>query len=77
MSQLDKSGPAFPVPCSGSEVKYFEGMTLRQWYAGMALQGMIGRVDAIYSAGMARAEAIAEWAYEQADAMLQQREATP
>ena len=35
MAQPDDGGPAFPV---GSA---YAGMTLRQWYAGMALQGLI------------------------------------
>ena len=77
MSQPN-GGPAFPF---SAQVRYtnelghagmtdFCGMTLRQWYAGLAMQGMIIRTDAI---GMAKAETLASWAYQQADAMLAQR----
>ena len=60
--------PAFPVPDTcypNGEIQYgSHGMTLRQWYAGMALQGLIaagfGNPD-----GTAAVQAVA-----QADALI-------
>lgn len=34
ISEIPDGGPAFPVPLQHDDV----GMTLRQWYAGMAMQ---------------------------------------
>lgn len=48
-----------------------EGMTLRDYLAGQALAGFT--VDYC----MESAEKIAEWAYQQADAMLKEREKEP
>lgn len=46
---IDDGGPAFPVPmipCDReggyTEVRY-QGMTLRQWYAGQALNGILSQ----------------------------------
>ena len=44
---------------------YAPGMTLRQWYAGMALQGLVTRN------GATGFENLAAWAFQQADAMLE------
>ena len=62
---------AFPVtdrnagPASG-------GMTLRDYFAAAAMQGLCSNPrDGV---GECRAEIIAGWAYEQADAMLAARE---
>ena len=71
MSQPD-GGPAFPVADTREGlINTSFGMTLRDWFAGMALQGFLSRSDAI---GMSLADALATWAYEQADAMLKARE---
>ena len=40
----DTSGPAFPMMRDQSHEERFiiePGMTLRQWYAGLAMQGML------------------------------------
>lgn len=60
-------GPAFPIAgeCCG--------MTIRQWYAGMALQGeLASQNDAcgFYTAGNAGAKSAAKRAFEMADAMI-------
>jgi hypothetical protein len=56
-------GPAFPsVHPHGRE----EGMTLRDYFAAKAMQGLAREID-----DEARA---ARWCYEMADAMLSQRE---
>lgn len=65
MSQPD-GGPAFPqaVPFPGD---------LRDWFAGMALQGLLAE-PANTNANPAQ---IAAWAYDHADAMLRQRAHDP
>ena len=75
MSAKDDGGPAFPLaPCGTGDPRDgmaggSEGMTLRDWFAGMALQGIIasGRV-CVDHADAARD------AYCYADAMLAARE---
>ena len=66
-------GPAFPMPESrfpdgvlNQEAVY--GMTLRDYFAAKAMQGMMH--DVTQPVG----EVIAGWAYEVADAMLKARE---
>lgn len=55
------------------------GMTLRDWFAGMAMQGMLGGMgfDAPLSHKASPAPVYAETAYEFADAMIAAREAKP
>ncbi len=73
MSDIKDGGPAFPGqmptgfdPRSGN---YFEGMTLRDWFAGQAACGYCSREDSI----RAHYDAIAADAYGIADAMLEAR----
>ena len=42
MNEIDHGGSAYPVP----EYSGDHGMTLRQWYAGMALQGRLSGPEA-------------------------------
>ena len=59
----DTSGPAFPYEPSRSN---FPGMTLRQWYAGLAMQALLtNSLEA-----MAEIPTIKQVAYAMADAML-------
>lgn len=58
-------GPAFPVSIPGVGDNGWHGMTLRDWFAGMAMQGMC----AAYPPGTTFKE-VAEKAYRMADAML-------
>jgi hypothetical protein len=67
-------GLAFPLKYTqqygdDAGIQYVEpGMTLRDWFAGMALSGMnIGDPEISF-------EKLSEWAYKQADAMIAQRE---
>jgi len=61
-------GPAFPNwKCGGM----FDGMTLRDWFAGMALQGQLAS-DNPHSA--IPSENVAFYAWEIADAMLAARD---
>ena len=61
MSETRDGGPAFP------DNRWQDGMSLRDWFAGMALQGIL--------AHQADWEGMEEWAYERADRMLAAREA--
>ncbi len=70
----DKTGgPAFPSVTPPFEdvpgVRY-SGMSLRDWFAGMTLQGIVAS-DADMNINNDKA---AEWSYAQADAMIAQRE---
>ena len=64
----DTGGPAFPVviPLDQS-AEFHMGMTLRDYFAAKAMQGLL-------DAAMAECE-IAKAAYEMADAMLKARQA--
>ena len=70
MNACDDDGPAFPVPAD----RVFRGMTLRDYFAAKALQGLLsaGR-HAQYGNGDMPSEALA--CYEFADAMLKARKA--
>lgn len=63
--------PAFPTDAQSSlQHDHYEGMTLRDYFAAKAMQGLIASNDA--GAGD-RIEDIPEYAYEIADAMLKAR----
>lgn len=72
MSAKD-GGPAFPC-CEhmnevGDPIHYdCSGMSLRDWFAGMALDGIIASGD------QSKAGLIASWCYQLADAVLAERE---
>jgi hypothetical protein len=73
MSNTNTGGPAFPT-----QVASYEGMTLRDYFAAKAMQGLIARE----STGAFNFEAcpndpwrVALWAYDVADQMLKAREA--
>lgn len=80
-TNIKTGGPAFPTDNAhqtGPHSYHSEGMTLRDWFAGMAMQSMITHnlkgqepwptTDKIW------VEAIAEESYSMADAMLAVRE---
>lgn len=78
----DDGGPAFPESASGpypngEVVVGRPGMSLRDWFAGMALQGMVG--PALVDAARQRVKPesvppkLAEGAYAISDAMLAER----
>ena len=62
----DTGGPAFPHSRLGSDA---DGMTLRDWFAGMAMQGLMSARNPI----LTKIADITEGAYEMADAMLAER----
>ena len=73
MSNTNTGGPAFPYSAlqPGGPMMYAdsEGMTLRDYFAAKAMQGMMHDVSQPVG------EVIAEWAYQVADAMLKARQA--
>lgn len=69
MSKNNNGGSAFPV---STNYGHIEGMTLRDWFASQALNGLIANGG--YNAS--RWENAAKYAYECADAMLKAREAS-
>ena len=64
-------GPAFPAKeyLYGENYRYPTGMSLRDWFAGMALQPIIASLTSPVPT-----EKVSEKAYEIADAMLKERE---
>ena len=84
MSEKD-GGPAFPADYyvidkdgNGPILKPFQGMSLRDWFAGMALQGMFAANSPLPQpmSGEQVDEIFAREAYKTADAMLKSREAS-
>lgn len=77
MSQRDDGGPAFPVSAA---MRYYDGMSLRDYFAGRTMQAMVStittedafqRLRAIAAeAGLRVSEWIARESYKQADAMI-------
>ena len=91
-SQINDGGPAFPhsvrsFEMSQSKTSSFDGMALRDWFAGQALAGVVSRVDDRYFHGPTNDYAALElwrkgaaledarYCYRMADAMLKAREA--
>ena len=80
MAEVDDGGPAFPfpgIPTDGTDIPWmmppFPGMSLRDWFAGMAMQGVIadsGWEPIVRSDGITP---VSEVAYAIADAMLAAR----
>ena len=82
VSAIIDGGPAFPCPVefdpNGQLVSHGSfGMTLRDWFAGQALAGLIAASGNHQGQVCYRTEAVAESAYEAADAMLKAREVLP
>ena len=70
MSKQDNGGPAFPMcmpTAAGTGVVY--GMSLRDYFAANAMQGMLAGAERGLDAD------IAKYAYKLADAMLRARDA--
>lgn len=71
MTKKNDGGSAFPRVSinPGAHISESDpGMSLRDWFAGKALQGHRSRSTAIPS------DVIASWSYNDADAMLKERE---
>jgi hypothetical protein len=81
MSKINDGGPAFP-----STIQYFpddknaneeQGMTLRDWFAGQALAGLVCDGITVTEENVYGIEDTASLAYACADAMLRAREVKP
>jgi hypothetical protein len=75
-AEIDDGGPAFPgqwmdfQPGTGDQVvrdQWF-GMTLRDWFAGQALAGLVANINCAY-----KTQTFAKRALELADAMIAAR----
>ncbi len=68
----ETGGPAFPGVDYANQFgkRNPEGMTLRDYFAAKAMQGMLAE----NGGGAATNDAVAEWAYHLADEMLKARE---
>lgn len=79
MAAANNGGFAFPRPLvvttQGIEDDAETGMTLRDWFAGMALQGYLSSFAGLEDAGFPSSAKCALLAYRIADAMLREREA--
>jgi hypothetical protein len=75
MSYINRGGPVFPQPQSYGEwadgSPWFEGMTLRDYFAAKAMQTLL--LDDSYD--FSDRDGIAQKAYAYADAMITAREA--
>lgn len=71
---IDDGGPAFPNTAQydedGSLMMTQYGMSLRDWFAGMALQGILPKQGNAF-------ETAADYAYRVADLMLEARKEQP
>lgn len=66
MNKINDGGPAFPLPCSNLFHNTADGMTLRDWFAGQAIMGLLARVHPTNTS--------AKEVYGIADAMIKERE---
>lgn len=77
MTTNNDGGPAFPLvsPNTASLCASSQGMSLRDWFAGMAMQGMLGcphlKIDGSLKIDQ---DNLARAAYFAADAMLRARD---
>ena len=92
---MNDGGPAFPTDISENHsilgtndfyvgFGHHPGMSLRDWFAGMAMHGLTdtlktdsgaaGLIEAADNAGLGAKEAIAKGCYNLADVMLKERE---
>lgn len=66
---INDGGPAFPVP-EYADTEIRRGMSMRDWFAGQALIGLLVKGVAI---GAAHEQAeVASWAFELADDMVKE-----
>lgn len=72
MKEPTDGGPAFPFTWAGQE-----GMSLRDWFAGQALPGLIGLMAVATKIPDDVEQVTAKAAYALADAMLKEREIPP
>lgn len=73
MSTPKDGGPAFPVSPEIYSGTGLCGMTLRDWFAGQALQGLLA-CPSLQPNPESMDKYLSEWAFKYADAMLAERE---
>jgi hypothetical protein len=67
----DTSGSAFPVERATIAEQYGSpGLTKREWFAGMAMQGYLSRNEICISDDEPFDATVSKWAFEMADAMI-------
>ena len=71
MSRDNKHPQAFPYSGEGDDANYSKGMTLRDFFAAKAMHSSLS-AD---TGNSIQAKHHASWAYEMADAMLEERNA--
>jgi len=75
---MKDGGPAFPVPaelCQDLTVQEQRGMTLRDYFAAKAMQGMLSASENYQTINYQTIE-LAKYAFDVADAMIQERSKT-
>lgn len=75
MSKDSKTPQAFPYSGEGDELNYSKGMTLRDYFASKAMEGILASNTEHEHEDAHIFDAIAEASYKQADAMLKARKA--
>ena len=75
MTKDSKTPQAFPYSGEGDELNYSKGMTLRDYFAAKAMQGILASNTEHEHEDAHIFDAIAEASYKQADAMLKARKA--
>lgn len=75
MSAADNGGPAFATACENYTINYSStGMTLRDYFAAKAMQGLIAQsLGTALDANSRSMEIGAQFSYRMADAMLKAR----
>ena len=66
-----------PTEHGGTEFRSEMGMTLRDWFAGQALAGILASPSRQNEPAQGNDKILAEWSYLAADAMIAAREAKP
>jgi hypothetical protein len=72
MSDINTGGPMFPAPVTKPLENYYPGISIRDYFAAKALQGMLAE----NGGGALANDKLADYAYNIADEMLRAREAT-
>ena len=72
MSNTNTGGPMFPAPVTKPLENYYPGISIRDYFAAKALQGMLAE----NGGGALSNDKLAAYAYNIADEMLRAREAT-
>lgn len=74
MDKRDDGGPAFgQITVDGESFSVHSGMSLRDWFAGQALQGMIAHPSANPHWHRDHHKVLANLSYEMANAMIEAR----